>query len=250
MFATVPATLNLMIPGLSEGSRSLLEWVTLKPCDVLEARGEAPAHVYFPVGCAVALLLPLTGGETGLAALVGPEGMVGVETFLGTGSRVTSAIAMVQSGGSAWRLPAGQFEYELTSNFALRQRLTRYTLALVSQMARTAACARQHAIEQQLSRWLLQSWDRTPERSLPLNPESVAALLGLNRDATYAALARIERGGGIACQGSELTLLDRSALEATVCSCYGAMRDSELRALLPDLLASEPPRQHDAVSID
>ena len=232
---------NVMLPSLSEASRAGLEQVVLPAGVVLEARGETPTYVYFPAGCVVALLLPLTGGATGLAALVGSEGMVGVETFLGPGSRVTNAVAIVQCAGPAWRLPAARLEYELTCNFALRQRLTRYALALVGQMARTAACAREHRLEQQLARWLLQSCDRTPLASLPLTVDGVAALLAADREATLAALASLERRGAVVCEHSQLTLLDRAALEATVCSCYATMRHAELKAVAPDVLEGNAP---------
>lgn len=238
---------NFLVSSLSEASCSVLEWVTLGTHQIVAAPGEEPSHVLFPVGCSIALLLPLVDGSTGLAALVGNEGIVGVESFLGSGSRVTNAIAMVQSDGPAWRLPLGQFEYEVANNFALQQRLTRYTLALVSQMARTAACVRQHPVEQQVARWLLQSWDRTRLRVLPLDSEGVATLLALDRDVASAALAGIERSGGIVCEASHLTLWNRAALEATACPCYGAMRESELRAIMSDVpLGRAPSHQHDS----
>lgn len=244
MSSLYPAGTNLLVASLSDAGRASLEWVVLEACEIVAEPGQPPAHVYFPAGCAIGLLLPLAEGVTGLAAIVGSEGVIGVESFLGSGSRVTQAIAMVQSGGPASRLSAAQFELEVANNFTLQQRLTRYTLALVSQMARTAACARQHAIEQQIARWLLQSWDRVPALTLPLNAEGVATLLGLDRDATMRALDRMERGGGIVRDDAgRLTLGDRVALEAGVCACYGAIRESELRALLSDVLTGNPPPQ-------
>lgn len=245
--SVLPGT-SLLVPSLSEASRSLLEWVTLEPCQIVGEPGVMPTHVYFPVSCCVALLMPLVDGTTGLAALVGSEGLVGLESFLGSSSRVRYAIAMVQTGGPAWRLPSSQFDYEVASNFALQQRLTRYILALVSQMARIAACARQHSVEHQLARWLLQSWDRSATRTLPVNAEGAAALLALDRDAALHALARIERGGGVVCEDSQLTLRDRTALAASACCCYAAIRESELRALVPDALSSNASAHHYSIA--
>lgn len=241
MSAQIPAGINLLVPSLSAASSSVLECVNLAPFEIVAEPGEAPSHIYFPAGCVVALLLPVADGVTSLAALVGNEGLVGVESFLGSGSRLNNALAMVQSGGPAWRLPAAQFELDLASNFMLQQRLMRYTLTLVSQMARTATCARQHSVEHQIARWLLQSFDRTPTQSIPLNPECLAQLLALDRDAALVALARIERSGGIAYQDAQIALCDRTAVESAACSCYGVMRDSELRALLSDVLNGNAP---------
>lgn len=246
MLPAEPDGFNVMLSSLAKASRRLLEPVTLQAHEVLPTRGRRPTHVYFPAGGVVALLLPLGGGATGLAALVGGEGMVGAEALLGSGSRVTNAVAVVQSPGPAWRLPAAQLKLELIRNFALRQRLTRYALALVGQMARTAACAREHGVEQQLARWLLQSWDRTASRILPWGAEGVAALLATERDATVAALANLERGGAVVAQESQLTLVDRTALEARACSCYAAMRQAELKAIAPSLWPDDvPPRPRD-----
>jgi CRP-like cAMP-binding protein len=249
MSPTRSAAPSLVVPSVSEASRSVMEYVTLTPFQILEARGEPPSHVYFPAGSVVALLLPMAGGRTGLAALVGREGMVGVEAFLGAGGRVTNAIAVVQSGGPAWRLTASQFQYEVTSNFALRERLTRYTLALVGQIARTASCAREHTAEQQIARWLLQSADRMPVQAGIPEPERVAGLLGMEREAAVSAFERLERKGAVSCRKAPIRLFDRSRLEASACSCYAAMRDNELRALLPHAARPAPPRQHDAAAV-
>jgi len=42
----------------------------------------------------------------------------------------------------------------------------RYTQALITQMAQTAVCNRQHTVEQQLCRWMLLSLDRLSTDSL------------------------------------------------------------------------------------
>jgi CRP-like cAMP-binding protein len=249
MSATDPAAANWMVPSLSEASRSVAEWVFLAPLQVLEGPGEPPEHVYFPAGCAIALLLPRAGGATGLAALVGHEGLVGVEAYLGAGSRVTDAITMVQTGGPAWRLPAGQMRCELANNFALRQRLMRYSLALVSQMARIAACSREHSTEQQIARWLLQSADRAPQQPVPMDAGGVAALLALEREAAATALERLARAGGIDCGVAHITLRDRTVLQAAACTCHAAIRESELRAQWPEVQdGGAQPRLHGAAA--
>lgn len=222
---------NALVGVLSEVARAQLEPAWLAQFDVALEPGTPPSHVYFPIGCVATLMLTLRDGSTGQAAMVGPEGMLGLDLFLGSPSRLSEAIALVHIGGAAWRLSADQFEAEVARNFALEQRLARYTLALASQLARTAACFRQHAVEQQLCRWLLQTHDRAATPHLAIGAESIANLLGLRREAVLAAAGALEQVGFLRQGAERIDILARDGLEARCCNCYQTMRRNERRAL-------------------
>ena len=143
----MPATPELIAPnallgGLTEPSLARLEWLLLEPFEIVFEPEVPPAHVYFPAGCVAAMLLPDDSGGLVQVAMVGAEGMLGVDAFLGGATRLASATTMIQFGGPAWRLDATQFAFEVSTNFALQQRLMRYALSLVSQIARITTCVR------------------------------------------------------------------------------------------------------------
>lgn len=74
---------------------------------------------------------------------------------------------MVQSAGQAYRLSAGLMQAEFNRGGEFMLVLLRCTQALITQMARTVACIRHHALIQQLCRLLLMSMDRLPTRISP-----------------------------------------------------------------------------------
>jgi len=83
------------------------------------------------------------------------------------GGESTPSRAVVQSAGSAYRLPSKVLKKEFEQSHPLQHLLLRYTQVLITQMAQTAVCNRHHSVEQQLCRWLLLSLDRLPSNELP-----------------------------------------------------------------------------------
>src|SRR5882672_3088730 len=61
-------------------------------------------YVYFPTDCIVSLLYVMKSGASAEIAVVGYEGLVGIALFMGGES--TPSRAVVQSAGSAYRLPS------------------------------------------------------------------------------------------------------------------------------------------------
>jgi hypothetical protein len=71
--------------------------------EVLSESGGRMEHVYFPTTCIVSLLYVLESGASAEIAVVGHEGLVGVSLFMG--GETTPSRAVVQSAGSAFRMP-------------------------------------------------------------------------------------------------------------------------------------------------
>jgi len=197
---------------------------------VLYEPGQALGHVYFPTTAIVSLLYVMENGESAEIAVVGNEGLVGISLFMG--GETTPSRAVVQSAGLGYRLPARALKREFERAPVLHL-LLRYTQALITQMAQTAACNRHHTLDQQLCRWLLLSRDRLQGDELIMTQELIANMLGVRREGVSEAALNLQRAGLIRYKRGHITMLDRLGLERRCCECYEVVK-KEYARLLPD----------------
>jgi CRP-like cAMP-binding protein len=213
----------------------LLEPVELPLGKVLYESGGQMSHVYFPTTSIVSLLYVMESGASAEIAVVGYEGLVGVSLFMGGGS--TPSRAVVQSAGQGYRLAASTLKTEFEHAGPVMHLLLRYTQALITQMAQTAACNRHHSLDQQLCRWLLLSLDRLNCDELVMTQELIANMLGVRREGVTESALKLQRAGLITYARGHITVLDRSGLEERTCECYAVVK-KEYDRLLPDRKAS------------
>jgi len=212
-----------------------LEQVTLPLGHILYESGVALQHVYFPVDSIVSLLYVMKDGASAEIAVVGNEGVVGVALFMG--GETTPNRAVVQSGGSAYRLKSQILKEEFSQSGALQHLFLRYTQSLLTQMAQTAVCNRHHTVEQQLCRWLLMSLDRLPSNKLTMTQELISNMLGVRREGVTESAGRLQSQGVIQYSRGLITVLDRPKLEKICCECYGVVK-LETDRLLPNTIAA------------
>ncbi len=198
---------------------------------VLYEAGEALRHIYFPIDSIVSLLYIMKNGASAEIAVVGNEGAVGVSLFMG--GETTPSRAIVQSGGSAYRLSGRRLKEEFERHGQLLHVLLRYTQSLITQMAQTAVCNRHHSIDQQLCRWLLLSLDRLPSNRLEMTQELIADMLGVRREGVTAAAGNLQKRGVIQYSRGHITVLDRPKLEKLSCECYGVVKQETDRLQSP-----------------
>ena len=214
--------------------RPELEAVDLKLGDVLYESGSKMTHVYFPTTAIVSLLYVMENGSSAEIAVVGHEGIVGVSLFMGGES--TPSRAVVQSAGQGFRMGALQIQDHFKRAPVLHL-LLRYTQALITQMAQTAVCNRHHSLDQQLCRWLLLSLDRLSGTELVMTQELIANMLGVRREGVTESATKLQKAGLIKYSRGRITVLDRPALEARSCECYGVVK-KEYDRLLPARVAT------------
>jgi CRP-like cAMP-binding protein len=190
--------------------------------------------VYFPTTAIVSLLFNLENGSSTEIAICGNESVVGIAVFMG-GESVPNR-AVVQSAGLAYRLGGQILNEEFSRSGPFQHLLMRYSLALFSQMTQTAVCNRHHSLDQQLCRWLLLSFDRLPGNELYMTQELISNILGMQGDGIIEAIGKLQDAGLIRYNHGQITMLDRSGLEARVCECYEVVK-KEFRRLLPDVIA-------------
>lgn len=225
---------NQLLAALPEAEwlrwQPLLEPVDLPLGAVLYESGMPLAHVYFPTTAIVSLLYVLEDGASAEIAVAGLEGLVGISLFMGGGT--TPSRAVVQSAGRGFRLKAQAVQTEFGRAGAVMHLLLRYTQALITQMAQTAVCNRHHTLDQQLCRWLLLSLDRLPSSEIVMTQELIGNMLGVRREGVTEAAGKLQAAGIIRYARGRINVLDRDALEARTCECYGVVR-SEYERLLP-----------------
>src|SRR4051812_45311697 len=134
------------------------------------AQDERIDHVVFPLSGVFVLAVESLGAPAVEIATVGREGFVGLPVFL-QATLTGVHTARSQIGGEALRMDAGDFLDVVNRGPALRAALQRYAMALMSQIARAAACHRLHDDRQRAARWLLQTHDRVDGDRFPLGAE-------------------------------------------------------------------------------
>jgi CRP-like cAMP-binding protein len=224
---------NLLLARLStegfERLRTELEPVALASGTVIYEPGSPEDDLYFISGGIVSLVEVTARGAAAEIAVVGKEGVVGIDLFMGGNTAPWRMVA--QSPSEAFRLNSDALAWQFAKNPELRCLLLRFTGALMAQIAQTAVCNRHHSIEQQLCRWLLASSDRLGLRDLVVTQHAVAKALGVRREGISTAAARLQKEGIIRYARGRITLLDRAAIEQRVCECYAQVRQAYERLL-------------------
>jgi CRP-like cAMP-binding protein len=204
----------------------LCEPVQLVLADILAEGGKPLRHVYFPIESFISMITLLDGKPVLEVGMVGHEGMFGAQMALGLTDEPLHAI--VQGGGSAWRIAAPIFRRALAGNAPLKATLSRYLHVTATQLAGSAACLRFHQIRPRLARWLLMTQDRANSNSFRVTHEFLAFMLGVRRVGITTAAAALQRQGLVKYHRGDITILDRRGLKKAACSCYA--RDRKIYA--------------------
>jgi CRP-like cAMP-binding protein len=225
---------NQLIAGLTDGIYQ--RWapnlvpVILPLGLVLNESGENCPFVYFPTTAIASLLYVMDDGASAAIALTGNEGVVGISLLMGGDS--PSSRTIVQSAGAGYRMDAEVFKKEFNQSSVVLHLFLRYTQALITQMAQTAACNRHHSLDQQLCRWLLLSLDRLRVNKLEMTQRLIARMLGVRREGVAQAAQKLQDAGWIHYARGHITVINRDQLEKHSCECYETVKQ-EYGRLLP-----------------
>ena len=232
---------NLILAAVPPEERAVLlpqlELVSLETRRGLHAADERIAWLYFPVTAVLAAFGVSRKGATTHYALVGSEGFTGINAVLGDLRAVGNTL--VQHAGSCYRLPVHPMSEAFQRSAALRRVVLRYLSWHVTQISQSSLCTAHHPVEQRLARWLLQSQDLAGSADLRVTHELVAIILGVRREAVTIAAHRLQTHRAIVCARGHFSVVDRPALEALACECYGLLRND--RVLLAKEISAPGP---------
>ncbi len=224
---------NLLLSQLAVHERNAVhraaEAVVVKAGESLLRARTQSAYVFFPTTCVVSLLRTMRDGNCMDIALIGSEGIIGLDVFMG--SRVQIDDAVVHRSGCAYRIPAEELRRQLQNGGGLQKGLLRFAYALFSQVAQNAVCVRFHPPEARLSRWLMMVNDRTSSIEVGVDLRAAAAMLADSPVVVKRAIDQLQGRGAITLTADAITITDRDALEVAACECYETVREEYDRTL-------------------
>jgi CRP-like cAMP-binding protein len=222
---------NTILRGLprTESARVLssLEFVRLRLHQVLHETAEVIKSGYFLNDGMCSVLTVQPDGESVEVGLIGKEGFVGLPVIFGF---KTSALRIITQGdGTAYRIDVGILQSLMPQCPALARQLQRYSMILGIQSTQLAACNRLHDVDERLARWLLMSHERIGSTTLPLTQEFLAQMLGTRRSTVSVAASLLQKAGMISYTRGNVTILNKSKLEAAACDCYQIIVEQKTR---------------------
>ncbi len=224
---------NRLLAGLPARARhEVLEScvpVELKFGELLCESAEAIGYAYFPADGFISLTANVDGHAGLEVGLIGNEGMFSPASMFGL--PLSPLRALVQGSGGALRIKTADLRRAAEDSAPLRNTLHRYLCVIFAELAQNAACNRFHLIEARLARWLLMTHDRAHKDELALTHGLLATMLGVRRSGISVAAADLQTRKSIRYNRGEITILDRSRLEAASCDCSGAANEIYRRYL-------------------
>jgi len=214
-----------------------LEHVTLRRGEIVYRADQEIEAVYFPEQAVVAMVDTAEDRRTVEVGIVGREGIVGINIFLG--GAVTPDKAIVQLPGGAMRMKSKDLRKEVRFGSPLQRLLLGYTRTFLAVISQSVACSQHHNVEQRLARWLLTMSDYAGSGEFLMVQESIAAMLGVRRVGITEAAGRLQAAALIGYRRGRMSVLDQAGLEKKSCECYRFIRKQyeQLHGELPRLLS-------------
>ncbi len=193
-----------------------MELVSLSRGQDLFLTGQAPEHVYYPVGAIVSMMRDLPDGFSVETYMLGKANAVGLSGWHG----IHYFRANVRHSGLAYRIAMPVFRQLLPQCPAHVNAITLGFTRMIMQLSQAVVCGKHHSVEQQLIRWMLITLDRTPEPEIQSTHQKLSERLGFRREAITLALGKLTALGYIRSRRGVIEVVQREGMEAMVCDCY------------------------------
>ncbi|MEW5687171.1 MAG: Crp/Fnr family transcriptional regulator [Pseudomonadota bacterium] len=231
----VPALQNSLLEALPPAELARfahhLVQVELERGRLLYDPGDQIDHIYFPHDGVISLMTLMENGQAIESTTIGPEGALGL--MAAVAPRQSLSRAIVQTPLRAARISAERLREAWDDCPSLRDLVDRHTEALYGHAIQSVACNALHSVEARFCRWLLTCHDRISTDTVALTQEFLADMLGVQRTTVTAVARSLQAKGMIRYRRGVVDIIDRPALEALACECYGVIRDTYRRLLGP-----------------
>ncbi|WP_293677165.1 Crp/Fnr family transcriptional regulator [uncultured Phenylobacterium sp.] len=191
--------------------------------------GDPIDQVYFPHDGVISLMTLMASGEAIESGTIGPEGALGLAAA--AAPRQSLSRAVVQTPLRAARISAERLREMWPLSAALRGLIDRHAEALYSHAIQSVACNALHSVEARFCRWMLACHDRISTDTIALTQEFLADMLGVQRTTVTAVARSLQEKGVIRYRRGVVDVIDRQALQALSCECYGVVRGNYKRLL-------------------
>jgi CRP-like cAMP-binding protein len=213
-----------------------LQPVILPVGTVLTSPGEEPRYAHFMTSGIAAVVTLMANGAGAEVGLIGHEGLVEAVNLLGPAASPTTAL--IQSAGTALRMPFSELKERFAKHGPLFQRVLECAQSNGFVLCQLAACNGLHQIEERLARWLLMVCDRLESNHFDLTQEFVAQMLGARRTSVTLAAGALQRSGLIEYRRGHIHIVDREGLERVACECYPIVRRLVANLYVRDTVSS------------
>jgi CRP-like cAMP-binding protein len=215
---------NSLLAALPESELArLIPHVTVVPLrarQVLYKRDEPLTDVFFPARALCSLLLTMEDGATAEIAVVGPEGVVGVEAVLGVRMAACDASVQVEGDGHALAMNIDAFRAALSTCPTFASFVRGYAEAFIAFVMQSVACNARHSVDERCCKWLLHAHDRLATDDLALTHDLLSTMLGVRRPTVTLVLSDLATAGIVSTSRGMVRIVDRAKLESRACDCY------------------------------
>lgn len=191
--------------------------------------GDPIDQIYFPHDGVISLMTLMENGAAIESTTIGPEGALGL--MAAVAPRQSLSRAIVQTPLKVSRISADRLHEAWKRSPQLRDLIDRHTEALYGHAIQSVACNALHSVEARFCRWLLTCHDRISTDTVALTQEFLADMLGVQRTTVTAVARSLQEKGVIRYRRGVVDIVDRQALQAMSCECYGVIRGTYKRLL-------------------
>jgi CRP-like cAMP-binding protein len=212
--------------------RQDLTRIELNRDEVLAEVGGRVRFAILPANSIVSVVAVMRDGRSIESRTIGRESGFGLLHALG--SRFSAERVLVQVSGEAHQIPLAVLAKAAQQSPSMLDAIARHAQATIVQAAQGTACNTLHGAEHRLCRWLLMTQDRLGIDVVPLTQEHLAIMLGVQRTTVTMLAQQLQSKGAISYARGRIRIIDRKALIACTCECYGAMTQAVAQILSDD----------------
>lgn len=199
-----------------------LERIHFPKHGIVYEAGDTMRHATFLNRGIVSVVAITNAADAVEVGIVGREGFIGVPLILGADTACYQVVA--QTRIEAVKIDSGALREHVNRSEKLQQLLLRYADVLETQIIQSVLCRVAHSLKARVARWLLMTTDSLDSDAFSVTHEQLSIVLGKHRNRVGIVTSELEKEGLVECGRGSIRVVDRKALEAVACECYGIVR--------------------------